>query len=264
MAFSFEKTPDNTANLASVIDHTKLTFALGDDQEALIQQLCQEAQTYQFAAVCVRPRHALQARRLLGVTSPIKLAAVIGFPEEPVTREEEAEYPRIGACETTTKLQEIAESISYGVDELDIVMNNAFFKADLECGGNFTEQELNAFVQCVGGEALIKLIIETDLLNEEQIRKAVRLGVAAGVDCIKTSTGMLREGQGATPELISLIASELEALGASETVFIKASGGIRTAEQARALLAAGASRLGTSAGVALCAAQSLAPPASAY
>lgn len=243
-----------SAQIAATIDHTHLytidsAVAMAAHAEtehnAKVEQLCKEAMANGFAAVCVRPSQAPLARRFLGVEHSVKLATVVGFPDKPVTPEEQAAYPTIGACSSTTKLQEIVMGLSEGVEELDVVMNVEFFKTDLETGGDFTEQELGAVLQAAGGMATIKWIIETDLLSPEQIVAAVKLAARLGVDCIKTCTGFVKGGQGATPEIVTLIKQTLLEAGKPE-IWIKASGGIQTAQQALALLEAGASRLGTS------------------
>ena len=215
--------------------------------EATVTALCHEAVTHGFAAVCVRPEHVPLARQALGVTSPVQLATVIGFPAKPVTLAQHLAYPVIGACETTTKLQEISLAHSEGVDELDVVMNVAYFLTDCETGGGFTAMELKALA--TAADTLpIKLIIETDCLTPEQVVRATQLAVQCGMATVKTSTGYVSDGIGATVEVVSLIK---QTLGSHSHVGIKASGGIKTPEQVLALHQAGATRIGSSRCVAL-------------
>jgi deoxyribose-phosphate aldolase len=258
--FIIEKSPFfvNPSNHTSVspqqvinaIDHTFLKLphkeAEGYQQ---VERLCQEAQQYGFAAVCVRPIHFTVARQALGVSSPIALAGVVGFPEQPLTKALEAQHPVIGAVNSTTKLQEISSAQMEGVDELDVVINSAYFKTDCEVGGSFTQEELRAIVTCAD-ELPIKLILETDLLTPAQIERAVALAVDCGIHTIKTSTGFITDGVGATVETVALIRQTLEGLGATH-VGIKASGGVKTYAQAVALMHSGATRIGTSNGVAI-------------
>jgi deoxyribose-phosphate aldolase len=234
-----------SSSLRSRLDLTKLTFVIQEDQEQSILALCAEAERSGAAAVCVRPQHTLLAAKTISASSGVKVATVIGFPEAKLTIAEQQAFPTIGAVNTSFKLQEVMEAIGSGAEELDIVMNATFFLTDLEVGGDFTEQELQAIMMANGGMAAVKWIIESDLLTPEQIQKATLLAAKAGVACIKTSTGMLTDGVGATPETVGLIRDTLDAAGYTQ-VWVKASGGIRTAVQAQALLAAGAERLGTS------------------
>jgi deoxyribose-phosphate aldolase len=227
----------------ATVEHTKLAFNVGDDAPALITQLCNEAMEHGFATVCVRPEHAEHARQCLG-NSAVRLAGVVGFPEKPVTKATQADYPVIGAVNSTTKFQEISCLQMAGVDELDVVMNVAFFQTDLETGGNFTETELKALVNCAD-DLPIKLIIETDLLTPSQVGEATRLAARCGMAWVKTSTGFISDGHGATVETVALIRHTLNEAGYTQ-VGVKASGGISTFAQAEALLQAGANRLGTS------------------
>ena len=209
-----------------------------------MERLCQEATQYGFAAVCVRPIHFTTARYALGATSVVALAGVVGFPEQPLTKAIEKAHPIIGAVNSTTKLQEISSAQMEGVDELDVVMNNAYFKTDVEVGGTFTAEEFTGLRTCAD-DLPIKLILETDLLTPEEIKQAVTIAVHCGIDTIKTSTGFITDGVGATVETIELIRETLDGLGATH-VGIKASGGVKTYTQALALIQAGATRIGSS------------------
>jgi deoxyribose-phosphate aldolase len=247
--------PEPATRWAPYVDHTWLP-ALGghssDQPDAYTQvtQVCDEAKRYGFAAVCVRPQHLSLARQALGVVSPVALATIIGFPDKPLTLAEQRHYPLIGACETTTKLQEIAQSLSEGADELDVVLNVGYYLTDCETGGSFTTMELNALAQAAD-TVPIKLIIEVDCLTAEQIVHCSQLAAQCGMAMVKTSTGYLSDGQGATVEAVSLIRQGLvtaagQGVAHAQTMGIKASGGIRTVEQIEALIAAGATRIGSS------------------
>ncbi|MCS6267150.1 MAG: deoxyribose-phosphate aldolase [Vampirovibrio sp.] len=235
-------TPQHVVN---ALEHTLLKWDCKEpESHQLVERLCQEAKQYGFAAVCVRPIHFTTARYALGVTSSVALAGVVGFPEFPLTKAIEKAHPMIGAVNSTTKLQEISCAQMEGVDELDVVLNSAYFKTDFEVGGSFTEDELTGLRTCAD-DLPIKLILETDLLTSEEIKKVVAIAVACGMDTIKTSTGFITDGIGATVETITLIRQTLDALGATH-VGIKASGGVKTYAQALALLQAGATRIGSS------------------
>jgi deoxyribose-phosphate aldolase len=226
-------------------------YTSASEMEQAVVRFCNEAEHHGFAAVCVRPVHTLLARQTLSTKSTVKVATVVGFPEATLSKADEAYYPVIGQVETTTKLQEISQALMEGAEELDVVLNVSYFKTDLETGGTFTERELQDMVQATGGDALLKLIIETDLLTATELEQAVTLAVRCGMNMIKTSTGMLSDGAGATPETVAAIATVLNRLGVAGQVGVKASGGIRTIAQAQALLAAGATRLGSSNALAL-------------
>jgi deoxyribose-phosphate aldolase len=233
--------------LARAIDHTKLTFAPGEDETQAIPRLCREAREMGFYAVCVRPRHVGLCRELLA-GSPVKIAAVIGFPPQKVQMEAEWQWPTIGGFSTAEKLAEIATALQAGADELDLVIHVADLKQDAQDGGCRVPDELRAIRQAAG-EHPVKAIIETDLLSPSEIVQATRVCAQAGLAMVKTSTGMIAGGQGATLENIGLIAETLRALNSG--LGIKASGGVQTRKQAVAFLDAGACRIGTSSGIAI-------------
>jgi len=233
--------------IIGTLEHTKLAFAHRADVVAEITQLCEEAKHYGMATVCVRPEHVGVARRALGNRTNVLLAAVVAFPAEPIIKAKHEECPVIGACASTTKMQEISSTQMEGVEELDIVLNVAFLKTDREVNGDFTLRELKALRMCAG-DMPIKLILETDLLTDDDIVYTVRIAVDAELDMIKTSTGFITDGQGAQVNHIRLIRKTLDEAGASH-MGIKASGGVRTLEDVKALLEAGATRIGTSVGV---------------
>lgn len=241
--------PSPAQQLIRKLEHTKLQFAYGEDEEASIRQLCEEAKQYGMATVCVRPQHVLVAREALGYKTDVVLAAVAGFPDAPVSRADHEECPVIGACNSTTKLQEIMTAQGSGAEEFDVVLNVAFLKTDFEIGGTFTLTELQG-LRMAAGDDPIKLILEVDLLSDEEIRFAIQQAIEADIDTIKTSTGFLKEGIGATPERIAFIRKTLDELGAYH-IGIKASGGVRTLEDALAVQSAGATRIGSSSCVAI-------------
>lgn len=236
--------------LAALIDHTWLPqqTELPDNPEATLQQLCDTARKYQFAAVCVRPEHITHCvQQLQG--SGIAVASVIGFPPVKSSLKEEQTNPTIGREHTGDKVAQIQHAVAAGATELDVVWDVAAFCQ----GANVNEThgtvaELEAYKQAAG-VVPIKLIIETDLVPAAFWGEAARLCAQTGMGMVKTSTGYVEGGQGAT---VAAIETLKEALGvAYPRVGIKASGGIRTHQQARALVEAGATRLGTSNGRAL-------------
>jgi deoxyribose-phosphate aldolase len=207
-------------NIASMIDHTLLK---PEATPADIERLCGEAKTHRFAAVCVNPVYVkLAAGRLEG--SGVMVATVAGFP--------------LGAVTTATKVEEARGAVREGASEIDMVMAIGLFKGgDLKaCGA-----DIAAVVRACDGRT-VKVILETSLLSPEEIAKVSRIAADAGAHFVKTSTGF--GSRGASIEDIRIMK---EAVGGR--CRIKASGGIRTREQAIAMIEAGASRLGTSAGI---------------
>ena len=207
--------------LAKCIDHTLLR---ADARRVDVEKLVEEAKAYHFASVCVSPiwvAFASQALRGSGV----KTCTVIGFPQ--------------GATPSAVKAFETKQAIADGAEEVDMVIavgrlkdgDDAYVKADIE-----------AVVAAAKGKALTKVIIETCLLTDEEKRRACRLAKEAGADFVKTSTGFSTGG--ATVADVKLMR---ESVG--EGVGVKASGGVRSRADAEAMLAAGATRLGTSSGV---------------
>ena len=207
--------------LAKYIDHTLLKT---DAQRADVAKLIEEAKAYHFASVCVSPIWVSYVSEALRDTG-IKTCTVIGFPQ--------------GATPSAVKAFETKQAIADGADEVDMVIavgrlkdgDDAYVKADIE-----------AVVQAAGGKALTKVIIETCLLTDEEKRRACLLAKEAGADFVKTSTGFAAGG--ATAADVRLMR---ECVG--ETMGVKAAGGIRSRADAEAMLAAGATRLGTSSGV---------------
>lgn len=202
-------------DLAPFIDHSLLHPAASEEQVA---QWCEEADRYRFAAVCVAPTHVRQAANLLHNKKP-KVCTVIGFPT--------------GATTSAVKLYEAQEAVENGATELDVVINLAWLKA-----GKLNElhRELAEIREETGQP--IKAILETTLLTDAEKKIAAEVCMDAGVTFLKTSTGW---NGGATIADVRLL-KEI----AQDRVRIKASGGIRTIEQALELILAGATRLGTS------------------
>lgn len=233
--------------LAQAIDHTKLTFAPGEDEQAAIEKLCSEAKVADFYAVCVRPQHVDLAKEALQGTS-VKVATVIGFPAGKVKLENELKQPTIGDFSLAHKVAETKAALQAGADELDWVIRVTDLKLDVKNGSQHIVDELNVAQEAVCGLP-VKVIIETDLLNDAEIIAVTQWCAQAGMAMVKTSTGMVEGGQGATISAVRLIRTILAQLQA--TTGIKASGGIKTREQALAFLAEGVNRLGTSSGLSI-------------
>jgi deoxyribose-phosphate aldolase len=207
---------------AARIDHTLLSPDAGP---AGVERLCDEAVEHGFAAVCVNPWLLPLAARLLSGHAPLPIT-VVGFP--------------LGADLAVSKAEETARLVSLGAAEIDMVLNVGALKAG-EYG--LVRADI-AGVVAAAGNAPVKVIIEACLLTDEEKATACRLVAEGGAAFVKTSTGFSRGG--ATVEDIRLLRR-----AAPPHLRIKASGGIRTASQARALFAAGADRLGASASVAI-------------
>ncbi len=207
-------------DLAPFIDHALLTPTATPEQ---VEQCCAEADRYHFAAVCVQPTYVRLAASLLHNKSP-QVCTVIGFP--------------YGATTSATKLFEAQDAIENGATELDVVINIGLLKAGKT---NEVHREIAEIREATG--QTIKAILEMALLTEAEKRLAAELCMDAGAAFLKTSTGLYG---GATLADVRLL-KELT----KDRVGIKASGGIRTAEQALDLIIAGATRLGTSHGPAL-------------
>ena len=211
-------------NLASFIDHTILKPTTSLEE---VIRLCKEAVEYNFAAVCIPPPFVKRVKAILSPTS-IKVATVIGFP--------------FGYSATEAKLAETVLAIVDGADELDMVMNLIAFKMnDFE----HLKKEMALIADVVHKKGkILKLIIESGILTDEEIINCCKIYDGMGIDYMKTSTGYAEKG--ASVEAVQLMRSHL-----SSEVKIKASGGIRTYEFAKQLIEAGANRLGCSASVAI-------------
>ena len=209
-------------NIASYIDHTVLKPAT---LIADVEKVCAQAIQYQFAAVCVPPLFVKKAAALLTGTA-IKTATVIGFP--------------FGYSAVEAKVAETILAIIDGADELDLVINISAIKNN---DWQFLASEINAILPILRKRAtLIKIIIESGILTNEEIIKCCDLYGAAGVDFMKTSTGYAEKG--ATVEAVQLMRKHL-----ADKIQIKASGGIKTYTFAKQLIDAGATRLGCSSSV---------------
>lgn len=203
------------------IEHTLLK---PDCTQQEIDQLVSEARAYQFVGVCLPPFWVKRAKRELN-NEDVQLVTVIGFP--------------LGYQRTESKLLEIEKAINDGADELDVVMNISAFKSGLP----WTKIELAKCAHLAHeNDALLKVIIETAYLSDDEIVTACKMVADAGADFVKTSTGFAQSG--AQLEHIKLIRANTPS-----NVSVKASGGIRHLEAARAMIKAGADRLGVSAGI---------------
>jgi len=213
-------------DIAKYIDHTILK---PQTTEAEIVELCREAKQYGFAAVCVNPCYVNLAAKLLTGTK-VKVATVIGFP--------------LGANTMEVKAFEAERAFKEGAQEIDMVINIGALKSGKY---DYVQEDIYAVVNVAKNQVpkkLVKVIIETSLLTNEEKEKACQLVLAAGADFVKTSTGF--NGGGANLEDVQLMKRVV-----GEKVKIKASGGIRDVKAALLMIEAGAERLGTSSGVAI-------------
>ncbi|WP_096153340.1 MULTISPECIES: deoxyribose-phosphate aldolase [Bacillus] len=209
--------------VANIIDHTILK---ADTKKEQIEKVCLEAKEYNFASVCVNPTWVKLSAELLK-DSGVQVCTVIGFPLG-------ANTPEVKAFETTN-------AIDNGATEVDMVINIGALK---DKDDELVERDILAVVDAAKGRALTKVIIETCLLNEEEIVRACKLSVKAGVDYVKTSTGFSTGG--ATVKDVSLMRQTV-----GPEIGVKASGGVRDAKGAQEIIAAGASRIGASASIAI-------------
>lgn len=206
------------------IDHTilKPTTTVAE-----IKKVCSEAREFEFAAVCVPPPFVKKSKQLLGGTN-VKVATVIGFP--------------FGYSAVEAKLAEILLAMVDGADELDVVINIMAIKNN---DWQYISNEINHIMPVVKSkDKIIKIIIESGVLTNDELLKCCKLYGAAGIDFLKTSTGYAEKG--ASVETVKIMRENLPA-----NVQIKASGGIRTYEFAKQLIHAGATRLGCSASLAI-------------
>lgn len=205
--------------LNKYIDHTLLKpFATSND----IRKLCKEAKENHFYSVCVNPYYAELAKKELQ-NSEVKLAVVVGFP--------------LGANTTEIKIQESINAKKDGADEIDMVMNIGAFKGE---NYDYVLNEINAIKE--NTNLIVKVIVETSLLSDEEIIKTCEIINESKADFIKTSTGFI--GEGAKLEHIKLMKQHIK-----NGKKIKASGGIKDKATAIQMIEAGANRLGTSSGI---------------
>jgi len=217
-----ELTNKNPSRINRLIDHTLLR---PDATQEHIRQLCQEARQYNFATVCINPTHVkFAAEQLAGCE--VKVCTVVGFP--------------LGATTTAEKVHETALAVEHGASEIDMVINIGALKAREY---DFVEQQIAEIVKAAhDGGALCKVIIETSFLTDAEIIQVCRFAKKAGADFVKTSTGFSKAGAKA-----GNVALMRQTVGPN--MGVKASGGIRTLADVRAMIAAGANRLGVSSGV---------------
>jgi len=209
--------------LASMIDHTILK-AQSTKEEVIA--LCKEAKEYNFATVCVNPSYISLAKKELE-GSNVGITTVIGFP--------------LGASTTDTKAYETRDALEKGATEIDMVLNVGMMRsADYD----FVLEDIKAVVVAAKGKGIVKVILETCYLTDEEIKRASELSMEAGADFVKTSTGFGTNG--ATIEHIELMR---KVVGPEKGV--KASGGIRNTEVAKAMIKAGANRIGASSSISI-------------
>lgn len=210
--------------LAALIDHTLLK---PEATRVQVTQICEQALRYGFCTVMVNPELLAHAKSVLH-GSPVKAGTAIGFP--------------LGASLTTVKMFEAAEALKLGADELDMVIQVGALKAGER---QLVEAEIRSLAQLAhDGGAILKVIIETALLEEKEKILACALAVEGGADFVKTSTGF--SSAGATPKDVHLMRGVV-----GSKLGVKAAGGIRTLSDVEALVEAGANRIGTSSGVAI-------------
>ncbi|EEH98330.1 deoxyribose-phosphate aldolase [Clostridium tertium] len=214
----------NKKDLARMIDHTILK---ADATEMEVEKLCTEALEYNFASVCINPSMVEKAANMLK-GSDVKVCTVIGFP--------------LGATTTEVKAFETEDVIKKGATEVDMVINIGKLK---EGNIEYVKKDIEAVVNAAKGKALTKVIIETCLLTDEEKVTACKLSKEAGADFVKTSTGFSTGG--ATASDIKLMR---ETVGPD--LGVKASGGVRSLEDAMAMIENGATRIGASASIAIC------------
>ena len=210
-------------NIAKMIDHTILkAFATKED----VKVLCKEAKEYNFFSVCINPANIELAKKELE-GSDVKVCTVIGFP--------------LGANTSEVKAFETKDAIKKGADEVDMVINIGALK---DKNYDYVLNDIKAVVDAADKKALVKVIIETCYLTDDEKKIACELSVKAGADFVKTSTGFGTGGS--TPEDIKLMR---EVVGPN--IGVKASGGVRNQEDAKDVIKAGCSRIGASASVAI-------------
>lgn len=208
-------------DIASMIDHTLLK---PEATEADIRKVCAEAIEYKFKSVCINTHYVSLVSRLLA-GSGVLTCCVVGFP--------------LGASSTRAKIDETYDALKSGAHEIDMVINIGALKSG---DWNTVKKDIEGVTSACRGRAIVKVILETSLLNDEEKIKACTIAKMAGADFVKTSTGF--NTGGATIADIKLMR---EVVGPK--MGVKASGGIRDTETAKAMIAAGANRIGTSSGI---------------
>lgn len=210
-------------DLAKYIDHTilKATTTLND-----VEKLCNEAAEYKFASVCINPYYVPFAKKFLEGTD-VKVCTVIGFP--------------LGATTKETKAAEAVKAVVDGANEVDMVLNVGAMKSK---NYNYVEDDIKMVVESLPKEICVKVILETCYLTKDEIKLASELAMNAGANFVKTSTGFGTGG--ATVEDVKIMKGVV-----GDNLGVKASGAVRDFETAKAMIEAGATRLGTSSGVAI-------------
>jgi len=211
----------NKKELAAYIDHTLLKPEATIED---IKKLCEEAKRYSFASVCVNPLFVKDCSRILK-DSTVKVCTVVGFP--------------LGATTTVTKVEEAKDAIKNGAEELDMVIPIGVLK---QGDFNYVENDIRSIVVAAGDNVLIKVIIETCLLTNEEKIKACEIAHKAGAHFVKTSTGFNKAG--ATVDDVKLMRTIV-----GDGMGVKAAGGIRDYQTALTMIKAGANRIGASASV---------------
>lgn len=214
--------PISVDELIKMIDHTQLK---PEAKRTKIQELCEEALTYQFATVCINPVHVEYAAKILADSS-VKVCCVVGFP--------------LGATLPEVKAFEARKTVQKGAEEVDMVINVGALR---DKNYDQVREDIAGVVSAAEG-ALVKVILETGLLIDEEKRQGCLLSKEAGAHFVKTSTGF--GPMGATPYDVQLMR---ETVGSK--IGVKAAGGIRTFKDAIRLIEAGANRLGTSSSIAI-------------
>lgn len=210
-------------NIAQYIDHTILN---ADATDADVQRICLEAKEYQFKTVCIQPFWVNYAKDLLAGTD-VGITTVIGFP--------------LGANTTEIKVAEAELAVAQGVSDVDMVINIGALKSE-----DYTSvaNDIQAVVDAVAGRAIVKVIIETSLLSKNEKIRASEIAKQAGADFVKTSTGFSTGG--ATLDDVRLMRATV-----GPEMGVKASGGVRSYEDAVAMIEAGATRIGASSGISI-------------
>lgn len=206
--------------LSKYIDHTLLK---ADATEAEIRKLCKEAKQYDFASVCVNPCWIPVCKEELAGTD-VKVCVVVGFP--------------LGAMTKDAKTFEAKDAVEKGAEEVDMVINIGKLKDGHD---DYVTEEIHSLKEAVGSH-ILKVIIETCLLSDDEKVRACKDAMAAGADFVKTSTGFSTAG--ATPEDVALMKQTV-----GDTCKVKAAGGVRNMADMEAMIKAGAERIGTSHGV---------------
>jgi len=212
--------------LNKYIEHTLLKQ---DATKAEVKKLLDEAKENNFLGICVNPCNVKYAKQYLQDTD-IKVVTVVGFP--------------LGQTTCEAKVLETVDAVKNGADEIDMVLNDGKLK-DGEY--NYIVDEISKIKAACQGHNL-KVILETDLLNREEIKLACELCIKGGADFVKTSTGFVKNGIGAKVEDVKLMYETVHSAGLG----VKASGGVRDREAALKMIEAGATRIGTSSGIKIC------------